>query len=57
MNDDEIYNIKAALDAEQNYNMIDGIINNIAPVPAPENKPLDRVKPPTEIKRNRVLER
>ena len=57
MNDKENYNKNAELDAEQNYNMIDGIINNIAPIPAPEDKPLDRVKPPTEKKRSRERER
>ena len=57
MNDKDNYNKNAELDTEQNYNMIDGIINNIAPIPAPEDKPLDRVKPPTEKKRNRERER
>ena len=50
-------NKNAELDTEQNYNMIDGIINNVAPIPAPEDRPLDRVKPPTEKKRSRERER
>jgi len=57
MNDKDNYNKNAELDTEQNYNMIDGIINNIAPIPAPEDRPLDRVKPPTEKKRSRERER
>ena len=49
----------AELSIEQNTNMIDGILNNMppAPIPAPEDKPLDRVKPPTEKKRSRERER
>ena len=48
----------AELSTEQNANMIDGILNN-APLtpPASEEKPLDRVKEPTQKKRNRELER
>ena len=59
MNDKENYNKNAELDTEQNYNMIDGILNNapIVPVPEPEDKRLDRVKLPTEKKRSRELER
>ena len=39
---------------EQNYNQIDGIINNL-PVPPPEEKPLDRVRehPPKRRSRER----
>ena len=43
----EKYNpLKAAeLSAEQNYNMIDGVMNNTPPAPVlPEEKPLDKVK-------------
>jgi len=52
----------AELSTEQNYNMIDGIPNNIAlpvppAVPLPEVKPLDRVKEPPAKKRSRELER
>jgi len=58
MNDKDNYLQNAELDTEQNYNMIDGIINNAPPpVPAPEDKPLDRVKLPTEKKRSRERER
>ena len=34
-------NKNAELAMEQNYNQIDGIINNL-PVPSPEEKPLDK---------------
>ena len=39
---------------EQNYNQIDGIINNL-PVPPPEDKPLDKVRehPPKRRSRER----
>ena len=59
MNEKENPNKNAELSMEQNANNIDGIINNLppAPVPDPEDKPLDRVKPPTEKKRNRERER
>ena len=57
MNDKENYNKNAELDTEQNTNMLDGIINNTAPIPAPEDRPLDSVKPPTEKKRSRERER
>ena len=59
MNEKENPNKNAELTMEQNANNIDGIINNLppAPVPDPEDKPLDRVKPPTEKKRNRERER
>ena len=58
MDDKENYNKNAELDTEQNYNMIDGIINNTPlPIPTTEDKPLDRVKPPTEKKRSRERER
>ena len=35
-------NKNAELAMEQNYNQIDGIINNL-PAPPPEDKPLDKV--------------
>jgi len=59
MNEKENPNKNAELSMEQNANNIDGIINNLppAPVPDPEDKPLDRVKPPTEKKRSRERER
>ena len=59
MDDKDNYTKNAELDTEQNYNMIDGVLNNapLPPVPAPEDRPLDRVKPPTEKKRSRERER
>ena len=59
MNEKENPSKNAKLSMEQNANNIDGIINNLppAPVPDPEDKPLDRVKPPTEKKRSRERER
>ena len=36
-------NKNAELSMEQNYNQIDGIINNL-PAPPPEEKPLDKVR-------------
>ena len=36
-------NKNAELSMEQNYNQIDGIINNL-PASSPEKKPLDRVR-------------
>ena len=65
MDDKDNYLKNAELETEQNYNMVgDGIINNtppdggrLPPVPAPEDRPLDRVKPPTEKKRSRERER
>jgi hypothetical protein len=56
MNEKDNYLKTAELSAEQNYNQIDGILNNAPPLP-PEDKPLDRVKRPTEKKRNQELER
>lgn len=50
----------AELSTEQNYDMIDGFPNNMPTqqiVPAPEEKPLDRVKEPTARKRSRERER
>jgi hypothetical protein len=57
MDEKDNYLKSAELSAEQNCNMIDGVINNLPPVPAPEEMPLDRVKPPTEKKRSRERER
>ena len=51
-------NKNAELSMEQGASFIDGIINNLAPPEPEENiKPLDRVLPPTEIKRIRERER
>ena len=59
MNDKDNPNKNRELSTEENANMIDGIINNTPPppIPAPEEKPLDKVKPPTEKKRSRERER
>ena len=59
MNEKDNYLQTAELSTEQNTNMIDGILNNEPPipVPAPEDRPLDRVKPQTEKKRSRERER
>jgi hypothetical protein len=59
MNKKDNYLKNAEMAAEQNCNMIDGILNNTPapPGPAPEEKPLDKVKRPTEKKRSRELER
>ena len=48
-------NKNAELSMEQNYNQIDGIINNL-PVPPPEEKPLDKVKEPPRACRSRERE-
>ena len=62
MDEKDNYLKNAELSTEQNYDMIDGIPNNIAlPVPpsapVPEEKPLDRVKEPPRHRRSRELER
>lgn len=42
---------------EQNYNMIDGILNNTPPPPAqPEEKPLDKAKERPNPRRSRERE-
>ena len=47
----------AELSAEQNYNMIDGVLNNTPPAPVPPEpeKPLDKVRehPPKRRSRER----
>lgn len=62
MDDKDSYLKNAELSTEQNYDIIDGILNNITmpispSVPVPEEKPLDRVKKPTRRKRSQELER
>ena len=52
----------AELSTEQNYNSIDGIVNNLPlalppSVPVPGEKPLEKVKEQTEKKRSRERER
>lgn len=48
----------AELSAEQNYNMIDGVLNNMPPAPVlpVQEKPLDKVKEPPKHKRSRERE-
>ena len=48
-------NKNAELSMEQNYNQIDGIINNL-PAPLPEDKPLDKVREPPPKRRSRERE-
>jgi hypothetical protein len=62
MNDKDNYLKNAEFSTEQNYDMIDGILNNTAlpvppSVPVLEEKPLDKVKEPPRRKRSRELER
>lgn len=62
MKEKDKYLKNAELSTEQNYDMIDGLPNNIAlpvppPVPVPEEKPLDKVKEPPRCRRSRELER
>lgn len=45
----------AEIAAEQNYNMIDGVLNNQPPAPPPE-KELDKVKEPPSKRRSRERE-
>lgn len=58
MNDKDNYLKNAELSTEQNYNMIDGILNNALLVPQarPEEKPKDRVIEPPRKKRSRERE-
>lgn len=54
MQEKDNYLKNAELSTEQNYNMIDGILNNAPPVPQarPEEKPKDRVIEPPRKKRS-----
>ena len=58
MQDKDNYLKTAELSTEQNYNHIDGILNNAppAPVPEPGRGPLDKVKEPPRKKRSRERE-
>ncbi len=57
MQEKDNYLKNAELSTEQNYNMIDGILNNDPPpLPPPEEKPLDRVVEPPKKKRSRERE-
>ena len=54
MQEKDNYLKNAELSTEQNYNMIDGILNNEpTPVPEPGREPLDKVKEPPRKKRSR----
>ena len=54
MQEKDNYLKNAELGAEQNYNMIDGILNNEpTPVPEPGQEPLDKGKEPPRKKRSR----
>lgn len=47
----------AEIASEQNYNMIDGILNNQQPAPPPErDKELDKVKEPPNKRRSQERE-
>ena len=46
----------AELSVEQNYNHIDGLINNLPIQPPAREKPLDKVKEPPRPKRGRERE-
>lgn len=53
----ENYLKNVELATEQNYNMIDGIPNNIEPEPTfPEEQPVDRVIEPPREKRSKERE-
>ena len=57
MQEKDNYLKNAELGTEQNYNMIDGILNNeLTPVPEPGREPLDKVKEPPRKKRSRELD-
>lgn len=58
MQEKDNYLKNAELSTEQNYNMIDGILNNAPPVPQarPEEKPKDRVIEAPRKKRSRERE-
>lgn len=46
----------AELSVEQNYNHIDGLINNLPALPPEPEKPLDKVKEPLRRRRSRERE-
>ena len=55
MNEKDNYLKNAELATEQNYGMIDGILNN-TPIPVTEEKPKDRVIEPPQKSRSRDRE-
>ncbi|WP_419026766.1 DUF4316 domain-containing protein [Intestinimonas butyriciproducens] len=56
MSQEHNYNQNAELSVEQNYNHIDGLINNLPVLPPEQEKPLDKVKEPPRRKRSRERE-
>lgn len=56
MNKKDNYLKNAELAIEQNYNLIDGMLNNVELPPEEEKKRLDRVKEPPVKKRSRDRE-
>ena len=57
MQEKDNYLKNAELGAEQNYNMIDGVLNNQLPALPPEReKKLDKVKEPPNKRRSRERE-
>ena len=56
MSQEHNYNKNAELSVEQNYNHIDGLINNLPGLPPEPEKPLDKVKEPPRRKRSRERE-
>lgn len=58
MQEKDNYLKNAELTTEQNYNQIDGILNNALPVPQARRseKPVDRVKEPPAKRRSRERE-
>jgi len=56
MTEKDNYLKNAELSTEQNYNQIDGILNNMPSAPVPEEKPLDKVKEHPPKKRSRERE-
>ena len=57
MNEKDNYLRTVELSTEQNYNMIDGIINNAPPqLPQPEDRPPDKVREWPNPRRSRERE-
>lgn len=56
MQEKENYLKNAELATEQNYNLIDGVLNNVQLPPEEEKKSVDRVKEPPAKKRSRERE-
>lgn len=56
MQEKDNYLKNTELATEQNYNLIDGVLNNVQLPPEEEKKRLDRVKEPPAKKRSRERE-